>query len=130
MDAYPFMDILFKREDTGSLHTTVFREPSHTDQYLSFHSHHPMMHKLPVIRSLMNRANVLCSTDIGKEAELNHVMKALNNKYPKRVIERVSVDKQPKPANPENEQPKSTIVIPYIRGTSDMIRHVLSSVDI
>ena len=88
---------------------------------------------MAVIRSLVNRTNVLCLTDIGKEAELNHmhVAKALNNKkYPKRVIERFSVDRQPKPANPEYEQPKSTIVIPYNKVTSDIIRRVLPSVDI
>ena len=36
----PFLDIMLSRDDTGSVSTAVYRKTTHTDQYLSFDSHH------------------------------------------------------------------------------------------
>ena len=41
----PFLDILLKREEDGSISTSVYRKATHTDHYLYFHSHHPAAHK-------------------------------------------------------------------------------------
>ena len=47
--------------DDGSLTTSVFRKATHTNQYLSFDSHHSVAHKAEVVRTLMHKASTLLS---------------------------------------------------------------------
>ena len=49
---------------------SVYRKPTHTNQYLQFDSHQPLEHKIGVIRTLTHRANTICSTDKEKEKEI------------------------------------------------------------
>jgi hypothetical protein len=65
-------------EDNGSIAFSVYRKPTHTDQYLQFNSHQPLEHKLGVIRTLTRRANTICSTEEAKEQELDHIKKVLS----------------------------------------------------
>lgn len=46
----PFLDCDVHIGVDRSLHIGVYRKPTHTDQYLLFDSHHPLEHKLGVIR--------------------------------------------------------------------------------
>ena len=36
-----FLDTAVSRKPHGRLTTSVYRKPTHTDQYLAYHSHHP-----------------------------------------------------------------------------------------
>ena len=38
----PFLDTLVTREPDGKLLRSVYRKPTHTDQYLAYDSHHPI----------------------------------------------------------------------------------------
>ena len=46
----PFLDTLITHHPDGILFTTVYLK-SHTDKYLHFQSHHPLAHKVAVIRT-------------------------------------------------------------------------------
>ena len=64
----PFLDVQLCREDDGSISASVYRKAIHTDQYLSFISHHPMAHKVAV-KTLMTRANALSSSGVKRVEE-------------------------------------------------------------
>ena len=55
--------------EDGSIKLKVYRKPTHTDQYLSFSSNHPIEHKLGVIRTLYNRAETIVTTPEDRTAE-------------------------------------------------------------
>ena len=45
----PFLDILITPEQDGSLKTTVYRKPTHTDLYLQWDSNHTITSKYGVV---------------------------------------------------------------------------------
>ena len=47
----PFLDTIVKPEADGSLSITVYRKPTHTDQYLQWDSHHHLSAKFSVIQT-------------------------------------------------------------------------------
>ena len=48
----PFLDTIVKPEADGTLSITVYRDPTHTDQYLQWDSHHHLSAKFSVIHTL------------------------------------------------------------------------------
>ena len=44
----PFLDMELCRDSDGTVTTLVYRKATHTNQYLSFASHHPFKHKVVV----------------------------------------------------------------------------------
>ena len=66
----PFLDTLLLRREDESVKLLVYRKKSHTDQYLNFSSHHPLNHKLAVIRTLLERCySVVTEEDDRKKEE-------------------------------------------------------------
>ena len=59
--AMPFLDILITPEKDGSLSTSVYKKPTHTDLYLQWDSHHTLTSKYSVIGTLQHRAQTICS---------------------------------------------------------------------
>ena len=102
----PFLDIRLQRNSDGSVSTSVYRKPTHTDRYLDFCSHHPLQHKVSVVRTLVSRANRLCSSVASGSVELAHISKALmTNGYPTSFISRHSTlptrpHRRPPPQHP------------------------------
>ncbi len=41
----PFLDVLIHRLPTGTLETSVYRKPTHSDVVLNYHSKSPVSHK-------------------------------------------------------------------------------------
>ena len=73
----PMLDTLTTRNEDGHLSFTVYRKPTHTDQYLQFQSNQPLQHKLGVIRTLHHRCMTLCSSEELKLQELEHLKRVL-----------------------------------------------------
>ena len=72
----PFLDTQLQRKDDGSLDITVYRKPTHTDQYLDFWSHHPSHVKRGLVRYLYNRAITSTQDNLRKKVHnLSDVLK-------------------------------------------------------
>ena len=86
----PFLDTIVKPEANGSLPITVYRKPTHTDQYLQWDSHHNLSAKFSVINTLSHRAKTVCSNPELLKQEKEHLGKTLTQcKYPKWAFDKV-----------------------------------------
>ena len=59
--AIPILHTIFKPEDDHTLSLTVYRKPTHTDQYLQWDSHHHLLAKYSVINTLPHRVQTVCN---------------------------------------------------------------------
>ena len=83
-DSMPFLDTLVIPQSDGSLTSTVFKKPTHTDQCLQWNSHHAISTKYSVISTLFHRAKAECSTLQHLDEEQEHLPKVLTRcKYPR-----------------------------------------------
>ena len=88
----PFLDILITPCEEGSLATTVFRKPTHTDLYIQWDSHHAISSKYSVIGTLNHRANTICSSPKLLQQEEQHLQRVLTRcKYPVWALNRVKM---------------------------------------
>ena len=55
----PFFDILITPKEDGSLITSVFRKPTHTDLYLQLDGHHTISSKYSVAGTLYHKAKII-----------------------------------------------------------------------
>ena len=75
----PFLDTIVKPEVDGSLSITVYRKPTHTDQYLQWDSHHHLSAKFSVIQTLSHRASTVCSNPELLQKEKDHLRRLSPN---------------------------------------------------
>ena len=69
---------------------TVYRKPTHMDQYLQLDSHHHLSAKFSVIHTLTYRVQTVCSNPELLHREKTHLRKALiQYKYPKWALDKV-----------------------------------------
>ena len=88
--AIPFLDTIVKPEVDGKLSITVYRKPTHTNQYLQWDSHHHLSAKFSVIHTLSHRAQTVCSNPELLQKEKTHLRKALSKcKYPTWALDKV-----------------------------------------
>ena len=129
-----FLDILITPEEDGSLKTSVFRKPTHTDLYLQWDSHHTIPSKYSVAGTLYHRAIRVCSNPQLLQEEEKHLFKALKRcKYPTWAINRAKMRGQ----NPNRERTRRIqnqtgqnsnnkqnlyMVVPYHQGLSESVR--------
>ena len=122
----PFLDVLLECEEGGSISTTVYKKPTHTDRYLDFSSHHPLAHKIAVVKTLHGRAEAISSSVMHKDNEVRHVRRALGvNGYPREVVERY-LDTTRAARRDSQTTRGPPITLPYVRGVSEAVRRVLT----
>ena len=69
------LDTAVSREPDGRLTTSIYRKPTHTDQYLAHDSHHPQSVKHGIIKCLYERAKRLLTKPsvISEEKNICHL---------------------------------------------------------
>ena len=88
-------------------------------------SHHPLAHKLAVVKTLYGRVEAICSDVTAKDQETRHIRQALiNNGYPKGVVQHHAT---PAPTRPADDHSWGSVVtLPYVCGLSEAVRRVLT----
>ena len=127
----PFLDILITPGEDDRLGTTVYRKPTHTDQYMHWDSHHTISSKYSVVGTLPHRAKTICSNKQLLQQEEEHLSKALMNcKYPIWALNRVKI-KMSKPAQKKNDNKSTTLqntsqkpytTVPYYKRLSEIVK--------
>ena len=72
-----FLDTLVTIEPDNTFSTTVYRKPTHTDQYLQWDSNHYITAKQSAYNTLTHRAKIVSSTKEILDKELQHIKTAL-----------------------------------------------------
>jgi len=134
-----FLDTLTTRTLDNKLKVTIYRKPTHTDQYLNFGSNHPLQHKLGVIRTLFHRAKSIITNKEDLELELDHVSSALQNcGYPSWTIakvKRLTVETTTVNTTPTNtttsksstDRNKGIAILPYVKGLSETLKRLFQA---
>lgn len=125
----PFLDTLVKRNNDRSLSITVYRKPTHTDQYLNFHSNHQLSAKESVVSALFTRADNIVSNDEDLRNENVRIVNALTaNDYNQRIIGKVRKKIQQRKewtnATKEAIEYVGHVNLPYIKDTSEILRRI------
>ena len=113
--------------DDATTNTRVYRKPTHTDQYLNWDSNHHLEHKRSVVRTLLQRAENISSTEEDKQKEMKHIREALEaNGYKKWIFNLPK--KQQKTNDPPSRNPQrpsvTPIGLPYIKGLSENLHRL------
>ena len=131
----PFLDVLVTPQTDGSLSTSVYRKPTHTNQYLQWDSHHSISAKYNVISTLFHRAKEMYSTKQQLKEEQDHIQQALTLcRHPRWALNRVEkktrVLKQSenhgkglKDNNTKSNIRRTHITVPYNRGLSESFKN-------
>ena len=94
----PFLDTSVSRDSNGLLTTTVYRKPTHTDQYLAYDSHHPQSVKRGIVKCLYDRAKHLTSKPSAISKEKKHLLSVLvSNGYPSSFVRKLTKTARPTP---------------------------------
>ena len=133
-DSLPFLDTLITIQPDNTLSTTVYRKPTHTDQYLHWDSNHHITAKQSVFNTLAHRAKTVSSTQGSMDKELDHIKTALKhcqfpswalNQWHHRFIQSQQHSNNPNNNNStDKSKTKATIVVPYIPNTSEKFKKV------
>ena len=136
---HPFLDTLVIIQPNNTFTTSVYRKPTHTDQYLHWDSNHFITAKQSVYNTLAHRVKVVSSNQEALDQELLHIKRALQacqfpnwhkTNYNTNSTEITNpANKTTTPSSPtdnsnNNNKRNITIVVPYIQGIGEKVKKV------
>ena len=132
----PFLNTLVIIEPDNTFITTIYRKPTHADQYLHWDSNHHITAKQSVFNTLEHRAKTVSSSQDKMDRELQHIKTALQHcQFPSWALNQwqhkfthpnqhttttSSTSNNNSPA--DNNKNKATIVVPYIPNTGEKFK--------
>ena len=124
----PFLDTCLHVNEDGSTKVTVYWKPTHTDQYLNFHSNHHLQHKRAVVNTLLLRAQTLVSEETDKAKEIQHVKQALrSNNYPDWMLTIPNTGTGSRVSEESVNEKRIYASVPYIKGISERLQRAIKS---
>ena len=121
-----FLDALVHRDINNHLATSVYRNVIHTDQCLTFDSHHNKYVKSGVVGCLYDRAFSIVTKPRCTTTEKQHIQSALlSNGYSKSFIHRIVKTKRI--SNKTFKEHRTTAFLPFIDTVSQQLRRRLES---
>ena len=124
----PFLDVKVSHNDNGSNKLSIYRKPTHTDQYLLWSSEHPTAHKMSVARTLMDRAvNVITDPQELIEEEKQYP-KWITGHVKDKILNRSQTNKGKKSKKTKSvrETSRGWTSLPYIRGITERIQRSMA----
>jgi aromatic ring-cleaving dioxygenase len=121
----PFLDVLLQKSPSGSLIHSVYRKPTHTNQYINAFSHNPMFQKMSTMRNLFNRSIDICHPD-----KLSDEIQTLKNIFSQNGYSNYQIERAMKPRNRHNNRFQITgnssfALLPYVANISEKIARLL-----
>ena len=122
----PFLDCLIKRDNEGRLQTKVYRTKTHTGQYLHYTSNQSEHVKIGIIKTLVRRAKIVCSTEESSTDELDYIKKIRLNGYPEKLITKTIKQTLLFNSRSKNSQnlEAPNLFMPYEKGISEQLKRV------
>ena len=122
----PFLDVLLLREGQNIIRI-VYRKVANSNTYLNWNSFCPQSWKRGTLKSLVQRAHLICSTEDLLKIELNHIQKVSleMNDFPLWVIKQIFAEVEQKNKyqniegngisviNTESGNKRHLLVLPY-----------------
>ena len=112
----PFFDMLVTRDWDGYLSTSVYGQPTDTDQYLHVaYSHHPQSVKRGTVKHLYDRSKHLITKPSVISKEKKHFSTVLvSNGYPFSFMKNNTKTKKQTATKEPAPRITSTVVLPYV----------------
>ena len=86
-----FLDVNIERQADNSIETSVYRKSTNSNLYMHWDSYAPKHWKIGTLRSLIQRAHIVCSTEVKYQDELKHITSVFTkiNGYPYSVVQQI-----------------------------------------
>ena len=137
----------FSRSQQHSIVTTVYRKPTHTNQYVHLDSNYLITAKNNVFNTVAFRAKVVCTSQQALQKEMKHIRKALkacnfplwalnnqqnkfNHKHNIHNGQTTTSNQSNNINNHESNSKNMSIVVPYIHGLGESFKRTCNSLGI
>ncbi|CAH3157701.1 unnamed protein product, partial [Porites evermanni] len=122
----PFLDTLITRREDGSIKLLVYRKATYTDQYLPFQLHHPLQHKIAVIRTLLERSDSIVPEEGDGKQEEEHIRTARHTYgYSDWAIKKLLEKINPRKIK-HKKKARGVVTIPYVHSFTEKIQRIFT----